>query len=169
MTLQVLITTLVVLPFLSSAALAAPEKVCKCRSSKSGSYLEMLTTHDDGRMVISSLESFTVNGPKNASLCQEELKKRAECGGVAPAKVAAPAAAKGVKLLPKQMNQTYYQIGLLPYDEVLTINKLQAKSPKDFKAIEETEARGGRIDIQVQRKETTVDLWFEFPKPGPAN
>ena len=125
----------------------------------------MLTTHDNGRMVVSSLESFTMNGSKNAALCQEELKKRGECGGVVPAKATAPASIKGVKLLPKQMNQTYYQIGLLPNDQVLTINKQPVTTAKDLKRIEDAQASGGRIDIQAQRGDNTVDLWFEFPKP----
>lgn len=150
---------------IGSVSTAAPEKVCKCRSSKSGAYLEMMTTYDDGRMTVSSLESFTMNGSKNAALCQEELKKRAECGALVAAKAVTPLSPKGFKITAKQMKNVYYQVGLLPNDQVLTINKVPAKSVKDLSMIEEAEAKGERVDIQVQRGNSTVDVWFEFPKP----
>lgn len=158
------VLTLVVLAT-GSLGFAAPEKVCKCRSSKSGAYLEMMTTYEDGRMTVSALESFTMNGPKNAALCQEELKKRAECGAPVAAKAVTPVAAKGVKITAKQMKNMYYQIGLLPNDQVLSINKIETKSLKDLGQIDEIEAKGGRVDIQAQRGHSTVDLWYEFPKP----
>jgi PDZ domain len=153
----------------SSVGFTAPEKVCKCRSSKSGAYLEMMTTYDDGRMTVSSLESFTMNGPKNAALCQEELKKRPECGAPVAAKAVTPVVAKGVKITAKQMKNTYYQVGLLPNDQLLSINKVPTNNLKDLNVIDETEEKGGRVDLQVQRGHSTVDLWFEFPKPPKAS
>ena len=111
----------------------AAKSECRCRKAKNGVYLELITYKNDDSMKISALESFTMkDNAQNLANCQADIKSRPSCGGVAPNKEST-AKVYTIKIEPKQMNESFYKIGLLPGDQVISIDKAPVKSSKRFK------------------------------------
>lgn len=132
--------------------------------AKAGVYLELITYKDDDTMKVSALESFTLKDNKqNLANCQADIKTRPACGGAVPKTQPTPKKFT-IVIDPKQMNEAFYKIGLLPGDRLLTVDKVPVTSLNDLKKITAKSENGGRVDLEVQRKDSVLDLWYEFPK-----
>lgn len=152
---------------MASAEAAVVEKSCKCRDSSSGAFLELHTEHDDGKISIMRLETFTMAGVDNAAKCRAQMKKQLECGGT-PAAAAAPSKKPtGVKIATVKEGGPFSEIGLQAGDLVTTINGQAATGDKDLAKIFETAKSGGKVDLGVIRRGQTMQLWYEFPKQMP--
>ena len=55
-----------------------------------------------------------------------------------------------------------YTSGLIA---IMSIDKKPVSSASDLNKINEKAEKGGRVDLEVQRKDAVLDLWYEFPKP----